>query len=110
MGSRDAYARSGLCGTQTNDAKLMLGSGEAFPKYYILADGHRAALKRYWLCSVLGPPDLVRCWSELGLGFWRNFCISNGLTPSSKTTTIANKNVGNVGIPPEHELQTRRAS
>ena len=47
--------------------------------YYAFAAGLRAVLGRYWLGSMLGSADFVRCRSGLGLGFWRDFCISSSI-------------------------------
>ena len=45
--------------------------------YYALAAGILAVLERGWPGSMRGSADFVRCQSGLGLGFWRNFCISS---------------------------------
>ena len=43
-----------FCGTRTESAGLMLGSGVVITMYYVLASGLRAVLERCLLGSMLG--------------------------------------------------------
>ena len=62
-----------FCGIRTKGAGLMPGSGQAIT---VLCTGLRAMLERCWPGSMLASADFMRCRSGLGLGFWRNFCVS----------------------------------
>ena len=66
-----------FCGTRIKVAGLMLASGEAITMYYILAAGLHVVLERCWLGSMLGSPEFLRWRSGLGLGFWKDACISS---------------------------------
>ena len=58
---------AGVLRTLTNDAGLMLGTGEAITLFCVLAAGLRTVFERYWLGSMVGPPGLERRWYRLVL-------------------------------------------